>query len=88
MKTIASFGCGVDSVAGILIEGLGKYDEIIFADTGSEKPETYVYLDYIMHTKGWKITIVKSKYGNIYDYYYDKIIRNQKFISGTSFLFQ
>ena len=44
MKQIASFGCGVDSVAGLLLNS--NYDEIIFADTGSELPETYAYLDY------------------------------------------
>ena len=48
MIKIASFGCGVDSVAGLLLskeQGI-EYDEIIFADTGSEKPETYQYLDF------------------------------------------
>ena len=44
MKQIASFGCGVDSVAGLLLNS--DYDEIIFADTGSEMPETYAFLNY------------------------------------------
>jgi len=38
MIKIASFGCGVDSVAGLLLaqeQGI-EYDEIIFADTGNE----------------------------------------------------
>jgi len=46
MIKIASFGCGVDSVAGLLLaqeQGI-EYDEIIFADTGNEMPETYAYL--------------------------------------------
>ena len=43
MKQIASFGCGVDSVAMVLLKP--DYDEIIFADTGSEMPETYAFLD-------------------------------------------
>ena len=48
MIKIASFGCGVDSVAGLLLakeQGI-KYDEIIFADTLEERPETYAYLEY------------------------------------------
>ena len=44
MKQIASFGCGVDSVAGLLLKS--DYDEIIFADTLDELPETYAYMDY------------------------------------------
>jgi len=70
MKQIASFGCGVDSVAGLLLNS--NYDEIIFADTGSELPETYAYLDYFEKKSGLKITKVKSHLGKIYDYYYNK----------------
>ena len=67
MKQIASFGCGVDSVAMVLLKS--DYDEIIFADTGSEMPQTYAYLDYFEKKSGLKITKVKSKEGNIYDYF-------------------
>ena len=70
MKQIASFGCGVDSVAGLLLNS--NYDEIIFADTGSELPETYAYLDYFEKKSGLKITKVKSHLGKIYDYYFNK----------------
>ena len=70
MLKIASFGCGVDSVAGLLMNS--NYDEIIFADTLDELPETYAYLDYFEKKSGLKITKVNSKYGNIYDYYYNK----------------
>ena len=56
MIKIASFGCGVDSVAGLLLNS--NYDEIIFADTGSELPETYAYLDYFEKKSGLKITKV------------------------------
>ena len=70
MKQIASFGCGVDSVAGLLLNS--NYDEIIFADTGSEMPETYAYLDYFEKKSGLKITKVKSHLGKIYDYYFNK----------------
>ena len=78
---IASFGCGVDSVAGLLfMQDKGfVYDEIIFADTGSEKDETYAYLDYLTKTLGWKIKTVRSKYGNIYDYYFKKKIYPVRF---------
>ena len=73
MIKIANFGAGVNSVAGILHYG-PIYDEIIFADTGSEKPETYQYLDFLIKEKGWKITILKGKLGNLYDYYLKKKI--------------
>lgn len=73
---VCSFGCGVDSIAGFLIlqeEGLiDEYDEILWADTGSEMPETYAYLDYLTKTLGWKIKVIRSKYGKIYDYYKKK----------------
>lgn len=74
MIKIASFGCGVDSVAGLLLaqEQDIKYDEIIFADTGNEMPETYAYLDYFEKKSGLKITKVKSHLGKIYDYYNNK----------------
>ena len=75
MIKIANFGCGVNSVAGILHYGANNYDEILFSDTGSEKPETYDYLKYLINEKGWKITIIKSKYGvSLYDYYFKKQI--------------
>lgn len=78
---IASFGCGIDSVAGLLLmkDESYPYDEIIFADTGSEKPETYAYLDYVKQKLGWNIKVVRSKYGNIYDYYYNKKIYPTRF---------
>ena len=69
MIKIASFGCGVDSVAGLLLNS--DYDEIIFADTGSEMPATYAYLDYFEKKSGLTITKVnREQYGKIYDYYY------------------
>ena len=70
MKQIASFGCGVDSVAMVLLKS--DYDEIIFADTGSEMPQTYAYLDYFEKKSGLKITKVKSHLGKIFNYYFDK----------------
>ena len=55
MIKIASFGCGVDSVAGLLLskeQGI-EYDEIIFADTLEERPETYAYLEYFEKKSGF-----------------------------------
>ena len=78
MIKIASFGCGVDSVAGLLLNS--DYNEIIFADTGSEMPQTYSYLDYFEKKSGLKITKVKSKHGNIYDYYFGKKAQPTKFM--------
>jgi len=78
MIKIASFGCGVDSVAGLLLNS--DYDEIIFADTGSEMPETYAYLDYFEKKSGLKITKVKSHLGKIYDYYLGKKSQPTKFM--------
>jgi hypothetical protein len=74
MIKIASFGCGVDSVAGLLLskeQGI-EYDEIIFADTFDERPETYAYLEYFEKKSGLKITKVKSHLGSIYDWHFRK----------------
>lgn len=76
---IASFGCGVDSVAGLLQFGTDKYDEIIFADTGAEKVETYDYLAFLMIQLRWNITIVNSQYGDIYNYYKKKKVYPSRF---------
>ena len=82
MIKIASFGCGVDSVAGLLLsrdQGI-EYDEIIFADTNeAERPETYAYLEYFEKKSGFKITKVKSHLGKIYDYYFNKKVQPTKF---------
>lgn len=72
---IANFGGGINSVAGILKYGIDSFDEVIFADTGDEKPETYEYLKYLIEQKGWKITIVGKEFHwnkNIYDYYTER----------------
>ncbi len=47
MKKVLSFGAGVQTTAlAILIaEGKVKVDEVVFADTGGEKPETYWYME-------------------------------------------
>jgi hypothetical protein len=75
---ILSNGYGKDSVTEIALNH-SYYDEICFSDTGSEQPETYAYINYL-NTKlpsvaRNKIRIVHSRYGNIYDYYYNKKIQ-------------
>lgn len=77
MKQIASFGCGVDSVAGLLLKS--DYDEIIFADTLDELPETYAYMDYFEKKSGLKITKVTSKHGSLYDYFFKGKSQSSKF---------
>ena len=32
-------------------------------------PQTYAYFEYVTKTLGWKVKIIKSKHGKIYDYY-------------------
>lgn len=63
MKTILSYGAGVNSTAimALVLQGKLDYDgfEVVFCDTGSEKPETYCYLEYIQKQVPWKIRILK-----------------------------
>jgi len=77
MKQIASFGCGVDSVAGLLLNS--NYDEIIFADTLDELPQTYAYLSYFEKKSGLKITKVTSKHGSLYDYFFKGKSQSSKY---------
>jgi len=47
MREMVSFGCGVNSVAMvILLVEEGWRGPIVFADTGGEHPDTYCYLHY------------------------------------------
>jgi hypothetical protein len=77
MKKIVLFGAGQDST-GMIIEMINrniKIDEVIFADTGTEQPETYDFIEEFKHylkKHRIKFTIVKSKLGNLYDYYFSK----------------
>lgn len=49
MTTYLSLGAGVDTTAIILMpDVMDKTDFVIFADTGSENPETYTYLNEII----------------------------------------
>lgn len=78
MKHIVNFGAGVNSTA-LIIEMINRnmpIDYIIFADTGSEHPETYIFLEIMkrfFNDKKLPFVIVKSKYDcSIYDYYTNK----------------
>lgn len=65
---VVAYGMGVDSTA-MLVEwhrrGLPRPDAILFADTGSEKPETYAYLPVIntwLQRVGYpEVTVLKNK---------------------------
>lgn len=66
MKSYLSFGGGVNSVAAYFLH---EHDEAIFCDTGTEYPETYEYLN--AWADKFKITIIKSTWGSLYDYCWD-----------------
>jgi 3'-phosphoadenosine 5'-phosphosulfate sulfotransferase (PAPS reductase)/FAD synthetase len=77
-KTILNFGAGVNSTALIieLVNRNMKPDYVIFADTGSEMPETYKHIERMKEwfkEKGLEFIIVKSKYDKpLYDYYFER----------------
>ena len=78
MKTILNYGGGVNSTA-LVIEIVNRkmpLDYVIFADTGSEMPETYEYIEVMkdwFKKKNIQFVIVKNKYNQkLYDYYFDK----------------
>lgn len=70
MIRVANFGGGVNSAAGLLMDP--DYDEVLYADLGSEWPETNKFINYFEKKTGIKITRVKPKEGNIFNYYWDK----------------
>lgn len=65
---VVAYGMGVDSTAMLIgwhARGLPRPDAILFADTGSEKPETYAYLAIInawLDSVGYpRVTVLKNK---------------------------
>lgn len=67
-----SFGAGLNSTALLvfLINNDYPLDEVVFADTGGEVPETYDHLkivDSYLSEHGIPFTIVKSKNGTLYE---------------------
>lgn len=86
---VLSYGGGVNSTALILllIQKKIKIDLIIYADVGSEHPETDKFINYFKKwCKSKKLTFVtvRSHLGNIYDYYHrNNIIPYRMFRSCT-----
>ena len=77
LKHILSYGGGVNSLALMihLIETKEPLDEVVFADTGSEVPETYEHLDIAreyLDNHGIPLTIVSKRGGNLYDRCWDR----------------
>jgi len=84
-KYILSFGGGVNSSALLfyIIEKELPLDEVIFSDTGVESKPTYKTVEEmkkVCSSKNIKFTTLKSKYGNLYDYYFkNKCVMSMKF---------
>lgn len=71
-KHVLSFGAGLNSTALLvmLVEEDYPLDEVVFADTGGEVPETYEHLkkvDSYLSKYGIPLKIVKSKNGTLYN---------------------
>lgn len=81
MKRILSLGGGLQTTAivDLIDKGELEVDEVIFADTGAEKPETYWYMknyiEPILQGRGIPFVLVRShlpsySYGDIYAHYW------------------
>ena len=75
MLNIMNYGGGVNSTAMFffIVENKMPLDEVVFADTGSEMPQTYETVKQMQKAAkqhGILFTVIKSNYGNIYDYYF------------------
>jgi len=76
---IVSFGVGQNSTAMILLmkqKGI-KIDNVIFADTGNEMPQTYTFLEIFkawLKTNNIPFTTVKSHLYPLRQYYYERNI--------------
>jgi 3'-phosphoadenosine 5'-phosphosulfate sulfotransferase (PAPS reductase)/FAD synthetase len=71
-KYVLSFGAGLNSTALLVFLVSNSYplDEVVFADTGGEVPETYKHLkivDSYLSQHGIPLKIVSSKNGTLYD---------------------
>jgi len=87
-KQVLSFGCGVNSVAILVLAQQKKInlDLVVFADTGSEMPETYNYLKNVVlpYCKENNIEFVTVGSPTMYEEYYSrKIIPYRMFRSCT-----
>ena len=69
MKRILSFGGGLQTtaLAIMVVKGELEVDEVVFADTGAEKPETYWYMENYIKPM-IDITILPSENGGLKSY--------------------
>jgi hypothetical protein len=76
MKTVLSFGGGVNSTALLLLKlnDIIDFDVMIFADTRGEHPETYRYIDTYIRPAciANDIAFHDVSFGNLYDDYYER----------------
>jgi len=76
MTSILSFGGGVNSTAILVLHAMGKIklDAIIFADTGSELPETYEYMEEYIKSlcAGLQLPFHRVAKGDLFQYYWEK----------------
>jgi hypothetical protein len=66
VPVLAAWGAGVDSTAMLIemVENGERVDHVLFADTGSEKPETYLFIPIFvtwLRTRGVPVSIVRYK---------------------------
>ena len=80
MKRILCFGGGIQTTAIVAMIAKGELgvDEVIFSDTGGEKPETYWYIEtYIKPILGElniPFIVERSHLGTLYDHCWEKKI--------------
>ena len=73
MITVALVSGGRESTAMVLKQGLEYYKERVFADTGDD-PNGLAVVKDLNERFNWNIQIVTSRYGNIREYYGNKIV--------------
>jgi hypothetical protein len=71
-RHVLSFGAGVNTAALMVLLYRKKmpFDEAVFADTGGELPETYLFLEVArkyLERRSKRLVVVKSKSGTLYD---------------------
>lgn len=79
MKTVLSFGGGLQTTAMAIMVGRGdlKVDAALFSDTGAERPETYWYIDAyvrpLLESVGVPLIVVPGMHQG--QYLYERCIR-------------
>src|SRR5438552_2082882 len=71
-RHVLSYGGGLNSFALLLLllKSGRRLDEVVFADTGAELPETYAHINFVrkfLRSKGVAFTVVKSGNGSLYE---------------------